>query len=267
MVVDSPPWLLLSGVAAAPAFLLTWYWRTVHKQAEIQKGLADVEKGQADLKLAVDSQLTQRFVEAIELLGHENAEVRLGGIYALERLAADSERDHWTIIETLAAFVRGLSRDRSDESPAPAEIQAALTVIGRRQKREETGVINLSGAQLSGVRLTGNFAMAEMIGCRLRGAIIWKVNFDRAQLLSAYLRDAIITDVSLADAVMVKSDLSGTSMVDVNFCGADMRYVKFKDLYVHKLGSLNISNITAEADLEEYLKRANAGDLRSEGAT
>jgi hypothetical protein len=33
-----------------------------------------------------------------------NIEVRLGGIYSLERIAHDSPRDQWTIIETLSAF-------------------------------------------------------------------------------------------------------------------------------------------------------------------
>ena len=35
-----------------------------------------------------------------------NTEVRLGAIYALERIAQDSERDHWPIMETLCAYVR-----------------------------------------------------------------------------------------------------------------------------------------------------------------
>ncbi len=35
-----------------------------------------------------------------------NLEVRLGGIYALERIARDSPKDHWTIMEVLTAYVR-----------------------------------------------------------------------------------------------------------------------------------------------------------------
>jgi hypothetical protein len=35
-----------------------------------------------------------------------NLEVRLGTIYALERIAEDSERDHIPIMETLCAYIR-----------------------------------------------------------------------------------------------------------------------------------------------------------------
>ncbi|MEL7000341.1 MAG: hypothetical protein AAFP68_18960, partial [Pseudomonadota bacterium] len=35
-----------------------------------------------------------------------NLEVRLGAIYALERIAQDSERDHITVMETLCAYIR-----------------------------------------------------------------------------------------------------------------------------------------------------------------
>src|SRR3982751_6161439 len=38
--------------------------------------------------------------------GGPNLEVRLGAIYALERIPRDSERDHWPIMEVLCAYVR-----------------------------------------------------------------------------------------------------------------------------------------------------------------
>src|SRR4051812_16470855 len=84
-----------------------------------------------------------------------NLEVRLGAIYALERIARDSERDHWPIMEVLCAYVRnpentGEPDDRPREfknkgrevlrgwtrkiSPVRVDIQAALTVIGRKPK-------------------------------------------------------------------------------------------------------------------------------------
>jgi hypothetical protein len=38
--------------------------------------------------------------------GKKQFETRLGGIYALERIAKDSEADHWPIMEILTAYVR-----------------------------------------------------------------------------------------------------------------------------------------------------------------
>jgi hypothetical protein len=58
------------------------------------------------LQVAEQGQLTERYTKAIEQLGSDKLDVRLGGIYALERIAADSERDHPTVVEVLSAFVR-----------------------------------------------------------------------------------------------------------------------------------------------------------------
>src|SRR6266702_335401 len=43
------------------------------------------------------------------LLGSDNLDVRLGGIYALERIASSSEVDRGPILEVLTAYVRGHS--------------------------------------------------------------------------------------------------------------------------------------------------------------
>ena len=87
-----PPWMLLSGLVTSPVLLLLWFLRDKYKRK--------------DIEIASDGQVTERFTRAIEQLGSEPIEVKLGGIYALERIMKDSPRDHWTIVETLTAFVR-----------------------------------------------------------------------------------------------------------------------------------------------------------------
>lgn len=57
-------------------------------------------------QLTQQGQLTDRYTKAIEQLGSDKLDVRLGGIYALERLAVDSQRDHPTIIEVLTGLPR-----------------------------------------------------------------------------------------------------------------------------------------------------------------
>jgi hypothetical protein len=67
-----------------------------------------------------EGQITDRFSRAIDQLGaiqpggaadadgkpKINLEVRLGGIYALERIAHDSPKDQWSIMEVLTAYLR-----------------------------------------------------------------------------------------------------------------------------------------------------------------
>ena len=57
-------------------------------------------------RLTQQGQITDRHTKAIQQLGSEKAEVRLGGIYALERITNDSPQDRATIADVLPAFVR-----------------------------------------------------------------------------------------------------------------------------------------------------------------
>jgi hypothetical protein len=58
-------------------------------------------------QLDQQGQITERFTRAIDQLGHDRLDVRLGGLYALERLTDDSPRDQAPVAEVLSAFVRG----------------------------------------------------------------------------------------------------------------------------------------------------------------
>jgi hypothetical protein len=59
------------------------------------------------LQVNREGQITERYTRAIDQLGsNKDLEIRLGGIYALERIARDSARDHWTVMEVLTAYVR-----------------------------------------------------------------------------------------------------------------------------------------------------------------
>ena len=49
------------------------------------------------LRTTQEDQITDRYTRAIAQLGSDKPEVRLGGIYALERIMADSSRDRRTI--------------------------------------------------------------------------------------------------------------------------------------------------------------------------
>jgi hypothetical protein len=68
-------------------------------------------------RLTQQGQITERYTKAIEQLGSDKLDVRLGGIYALERIAKDSRQDHPTVVEVLSAFVR----EHSDPVPTDAE--------------------------------------------------------------------------------------------------------------------------------------------------
>ena len=141
------------------------------------------------LELTEQGQVTERYSRGIEQLGSEKLDIRIGGIYALERVARDSARDHSTIMEVLATFVREHSRETWPE-PAPddhrqerstrPDVQAALTVIGRNPghrvdlRGADLTRADLTGADLTGADLTGaDLIGADLTGADLSGAILW----------------------------------------------------------------------------------------------
>jgi hypothetical protein len=114
--------------------------------------------------LSRESQVTDHYTKAIEQLGSDKIDVRIGGIYALERVARDSVRDHPTVIEVLSAFIREHSREMwppaaSDsergKQSTRADVQAAATVIGRRVVKRDIRPVDLTGVNLPRVILTG----------------------------------------------------------------------------------------------------------------
>jgi hypothetical protein len=60
----------------------------------------------AQLQITEQGQITDRYNAAITNLGSPSIDVRLGGIYALQRIMQDSRRDQPTIVAVLCAFVR-----------------------------------------------------------------------------------------------------------------------------------------------------------------
>ena len=139
--------------------------------------------------LSREGQVTDRYTKAIEQLGSDKLDVRIGGIYALERIARDSARDHPTVMEVLSAFIREHSREQWHRQPSRdgadprlkrfrlggrlvpvrPDVQAAVTVVGRRDA-SATRANRPSGANLadptSSTRTSGARSSVRTSGSR-----------------------------------------------------------------------------------------------------
>jgi hypothetical protein len=178
-------------------------------------------------KAAQDKQITERFTKAVEQLASQEVAVRLGGIYALERIANDSEKDHWTIMEILTAFVREppplkapleaeksllelptyIQKAKDDKQPQKLriDIQAALTVIGRRdtEKDPENQKLDLSNADIAGANLSK---------AKLEGANFYQANLQKANIAEANLQKANLTEANLQGAILIEAHLQGAEL-------------------------------------------------------
>jgi hypothetical protein len=192
------------------------------------------------LELTEQGQVTDRYTKAIEQLGSDKLDVRIGGIYALERVARDSARDHRTVMEVLAAFIREHPHEQG-ATPAPAtdalptqipeadalptrtirpDVQAAVTVIGRRIPRNDRERINLTGAILGGADLAdANLGFARLTRADLHDANLIGANLTSARLDGADLGGADLSYADLYDANLSRANLSRTDFLWANLTG------------------------------------------------
>ncbi len=190
-----------------------------------------------NLKATEDKNVTERYTKAIEQLGSGKIEVQLGGIYALERIARDSNRDHWTIMEVLSSFIQkpidSEKLERQGEQPLikiSQVDQAALTVIGRRKKEndpnlEETNQrIDLSKAFLAKADLSNAiFNDAILNNVILNNAILNDAELNRARLSHAELNGAELNGAELNGAILIGAKLNNAKLNNAKLSGANFR--------------------------------------------
>jgi hypothetical protein len=206
------------------------------------------------LRVTREGQVTERYTRAIDQLGSENLDVRLGGIYALERMANDSPQDRATIAEVLTAFVRGHSpwpptrqgqlaedafkypylEDMPTLQVRAPDVQAALTVLGRRKLPPRTAEwldfrdTDLRRADLWKARLQE----ASFDGARLQGAILSEAELQKTTFAFADLHGASLERVRLQSAQLIGADLRGVMLRDAQLQMADLSHVKFDGAYL-----------------------------------
>ncbi|MEU6865410.1 pentapeptide repeat-containing protein [Streptomyces sp. NPDC046876] len=224
----------LPGIAALAALLFTW---------------ASVEQSGEQLRIAEQGQVTGRFNAAIGNLASSAVDIRLGGIYGLERLMQNAPDEQPTVVTLLTAYVREHTRDpangRADAHPA-TDVQAAMTVLANRDPaRDGRGAFDLRNVHLRHLgymgmwnpnrqRVTGiNFPDADFSGAdlgdadlehaRLSGAAMADTDLQEAGLDGADLSDAVLTNADLARSRLAQADLSRIQAAGAHFEDTDLK--------------------------------------------
>ncbi|WP_162181231.1 pentapeptide repeat-containing protein [Rhodococcus wratislaviensis] len=205
--------------------------------------------------------MSERFGKAVEQLGSEQQELRLGGIYSLEQLAHDSPDDHWTAFEVLVAFVR--SHAPLDQRCVPADkvpgevaaisidLQAVLTVVGRRTWQNDRGLVDLARTCLVDADLSSShLAFAYLYNANLTGANLIDADLSDANLTGAELTGAELTGADLADAELFDATLTGADLTGADLAadlhGTDLTGARLRDanLTGAQLNSANLIGVT-----------------------
>jgi uncharacterized protein YjbI with pentapeptide repeats len=251
---------IVGGGAVIAGLFFTW----ANLQMAQETATTSQKTAAKNLELTREGQITDQFTKALEQLGaadqagKKKLEVRLAGIYALGQIAEESEKYHWPIIEVLTAYVRENApwppeppkvapplkgnqlppKNPSATPPSPpklaADIQAVLTVLGRRTQTYKKGeeqqlnLINtdlrradLRGAQLQGANLTG----AQLEQANLAGAQLEQANLENAQLQQANLENAQLQQANLENAQLQEAHLEGAQLQGATLYRTELRGV------------------------------------------
>ena len=230
-------------------------------------------------------QVTDRYASAMSLLASDKLEERLGGIYALEHVMAESPRDHAAVTDVLAAFVREhaqLTQQNEEVGPVPpsvgnvaseviepvtaelkqhlvhptADVAAAVTVLARRPNRDEPAlIVNLRNVNLAGLWLPPkskisriDFAGSNLSHTRFPHAEFHNVGLSGVNLTKAVLDQSRFDEVYLTYADLTEAFASNTVFTHTILLGA-----RLTKAALHGADLSEAGNLTAEQFSESRL--------------
>ena len=311
---------LVTAVVLVVGVWLSWrYWEDLHSNQEslsttlrnlglliggaitlvfaVWRGLVAERQAQAARRQADTAQqslLNERYQQGAEMLGNEILTVRLGGIYALQRLAEEHpEQYHVQVMRLFCAFVRHPADDSNDQSSdsqanptdPSTDIQAVMDAIGARGesrikleklerykldlRRVKLGRASLGSANLSDSRLSWACLVGAALGkANLTNAILNQADLTGATLGGAKLIGTRLRRAILQSAVFWKSagppgpprfityyDARRESgVLTADLCGAKLEYSDLTD------ASLQGSDLSGAVLTEAVLSGANLSD-------
>jgi hypothetical protein len=249
---------LAAGAGAGAAVGVMLAFRRQHHQ-EIATVLTDLD--------ATERRITELYTKAVEQLGSEKAPVRLGGLYALERLAQDNPAHRQTIVNVICAYLRmpfspaapasgpmlGNTEDIR-ESARSAEMLAGVTADDTWQQEKQ---VRLTAQRILGEHLSNDQTKiqpsADPPGPRFWPGI--RLDLTGATLIDFGLRNGIVTGASFDAATFTgRAWFAGAAFTgNARFDGAafteDARF--------------DGATFTGDVDFD---KAAFAGDARFDGA-
>ena len=263
--------LLIAGLIALPLAI----WRSW------------VAQRQADT--AQQNLLNERYRQGAEMLDSEILSVRLGGIYALQRLAVENPKQyHVQVMQLLCAFVRhppkddgdNIQRRRGERSKAElrSDVRDAVNSVslchaqqGKLENkagfRLDLRGVDLTGADLFQAELSNaNLSEADLSWAGLIGAHLAGANFGRATLVGACLRNAdlIATNFAhgnLSETYMESANLARAGLADANLSKARLSSANLSEAH---LSNANLAGASlVDSDLSKTrLQGANMARAR-----
>ncbi|MBQ1158723.1 pentapeptide repeat-containing protein [Streptomyces sp. A73] len=206
---------------------------------------------QEGLRLTQEGYITDRFSRAVDQLGSDTLDVRIGGFHALWRIAEHSPRDREAVISIQAAYLRshlpwppGGPEAPAADTPindiAPLETrvpdaQVALTGLGSLCQYREQSWVNLSRTDLR--RADGDGLVLPEVnldGACMEAAGLYHADLTQASLTSVNLRHGDLQTAILRRARCVSADLRGARLVETDLRDADLSEADVREANLRK---------------------------------
>ncbi|UUU23008.1 pentapeptide repeat-containing protein [Streptomyces sp. DSM 40750] len=243
---------------------------------------------QDGLRATQEGYVTDRFSRAVDQLGSDKPDVRIGGLHALWRIAEHSARDREAILSILAAYLRTHLPWPPTEPGTPAaeapindvvpleiraaDAQVALTGLGvlllhpREQSWLNLSVTDLRRADCDGLWLTS----VNLDRSCMEAAGLYHANLTQASLVSANLRHADLKTAILRRARLALADLRGARLVETDLCEADFTECDLREANLRKADASGAVLHRADLRLADLrgtdLTTADLTDARLTGA-
>ena len=259
--------IFLAVAAAIGLPLAIWRGAVADRQAraahlQVETSQRQVRTSQRQSDTAQQGLLNERYQKGAEMLGSAVLSVRLGGIYALARLADEHpEKYHVPIIQLFCTYARNPTESEGGqakpknrpgrESTLQEDIQAVMTAIGSRSK---AGLGYEEATKSSGLEIThragpegGECVTVERVwrfwldlrGAKLRGVDLCEADLSHANFNGADLSNSKLLEANLAAAIIAGADVAGAYLWRANLTGANLWS---SDLSGANLASSNLSN-------------------------
>jgi uncharacterized protein YjbI with pentapeptide repeats len=169
------------------------------------------------IQVSQQTQLTDEYSKAVEQLGNNSSQIRLGGIYALQRLEENSDTYTSIVKNVLSMYIR--QKSKLPDSSKFDEIQAALTVIFPKVSSHDTTKtsdrINLSNSFLLDFDFSGSY--------------LCNVKMDNCVCSGSSFKNAVITSSKAYGTNFNAADFSAAKISNTVFYGADFPGAVFRN--------------------------------------
>lgn len=247
------------------------------------------------ISLARQSQIGFRFQKALDLLSSDKESQKLMGIYNIEKLGFDSERDKELLTELLIEFLNKFSGKDKDmlidveDENFIKKIRvdnlyvynlATVKSLSRLNKKYNLS-LNLSSSEFSGYDLNGidlsqailrssNFIKTDLNSSNLKEADISRANLRYSDFFNSNLENSNLSHSNLKNSNFVGANLKGANLYNANIAGANFEVANLEsaNLIEADLSDTNISganlksaNLTSAKNLtKEQIESAVTDD-------